>query len=147
MVELRRITKENFDEVVNLKVADDQLGFVSTVAHSLAQAWLYDETAFPFAIYANNILVGFVMLGYYEKRKQYTLWKFLIDEKYQSKGYGKKALLLSINYLVENFNAKEIYTGVSVGNEVAKHLYSSFGFKETGKIESDMEELRYTIQN
>ncbi len=146
MVELLKITQDNFDEAINLKVADNQLAFVSTVVHSLAQAWLYRETAFPFAIYANNTLVGFVMLGYYKDREQYTLWKFLIDEKYQSKGYGKKALQLAINYLVKEFNAKEIYAGVSIGNDVAKHLYISFGFEETGKIEDNTEELKYIVK-
>lgn len=147
MVELRQITQHNFDEVINIKVAEHQQAFVSTVAYSLAQAWLYNATAFPFAIYAGDTIVGFVMLGYYEKRNQYTLWKFLIDEKHQAKGYGKKALSLSINYLVENFNAEKIYTGVSLENQVAKNLYSSFGFKETGKIENGMEELIYTVKS
>lgn len=146
MIELLKITQDNFDEVINLKVADNQLTFVSTVVHSLAQAWLYSETAFPFAIYANNTLVRFVMLGYYKDREQYTLWKFLIDEKHQSKGYGKEALQLAINFLVKEFNAKEIYAGVFIGNEVAKHLYVSFGFEETGQIENNMEELKYIVK-
>ena len=88
MVELREITQENFDEILALEVDPTQTAFVSTVEHSLAQAWLHRECAFPFAIYADGIPVGFVMLGYYEARAQYTLWKFLIDKKYQGKGYG-----------------------------------------------------------
>ena len=83
------------------------------------------------------------MLGYYESRKQYTLWKFLIDKEYQGKGYGKEALKQGITYLKEQFDAKEIYTGVSLGNEAAKGLYKSMGFTETGLIEEGMEELRF----
>ena len=146
MIELRDITTENFYEILNLTVAEDQKRFVSSVADSLAQAWLYHDTAFPFAIYADDLPVGFVMLGYYKSREQYTLWKFFIDEKYQNKGYGKQALLLSVNYLFNLFHAKEIYTGVYIGNEIAKHLYISFGFEETGKIEYNMEELKYTLE-
>ena len=82
------------------------------------------------------------MLGYYESRKQYTLWKFLIDKEQQGKGYGKEALKQGITYLKECFDAKEIYTGVSLGNEAAKGLYKSLGFVETGLIEDGMEELR-----
>ncbi|MBQ8229004.1 MAG: GNAT family N-acetyltransferase [Clostridia bacterium] len=147
MVELREITRNNFDEIVNLKVNDKQSAFVSTVAHSLAQAWLYRNTAFPFAIYANDTPVGFIMLGYYEERNQYTLWKFLIDEKYQNNGYGKQALILAINFLYSNFNAEEVYVGVSVKNETAKHLYMSFGFKLTGRIENGTEELKYICKH
>ena len=49
----------------------------------------------------------------------------------------------SITYLKEQFDAKEIYTGVSLGNEAAKGLYKSMGFTETGLIEEGMEELRF----
>ncbi len=71
MVELRKITKENYEECLNLNIAESQKDFVSSTAHSLAQAWIYYDTAFPFAIYANNIMVGFIMLGYYEVEGYY----------------------------------------------------------------------------
>lgn len=82
------------------------------------------------------------MLGYYEAKKQYTLWKFLIDKNHQNKGYGKEALQLGIMYLRDNFGVSEICTGVALGNEKAKRLYSSIGFKETGLIENNMEEMK-----
>lgn len=141
MVQLKKITKDNLDEVLALSVAEHQKSFVSTVADSLAQAYVYRDTAFPFGIYADDEAVGFIMLGYYESRKQYTLWKFLIDKRFQNKGFGKEALKQGIVYLKERFHAKEIYTGVSVGNETAKHLYKSLGFVETGLVEDNMEEL------
>lgn len=142
MVELREIGRDNLEEVLKLGVAESQKAFVSSPAHSLAQAWVYRETAFPFAIYADGVPVGFVMLGYYESRKQYTLWKFMIDRRYQNRGYGRAALRLAIGYLTETFGAREIYTGVILGNEAAKRLYLSAGFAETGLVEDNMEELR-----
>ena len=146
MIELREITKDNLDDVLSLDVSEHQKGYVSSTAASLAQAYVYRETAFPFAVYADNTLVGFIMLGYYQARNQYTLWKFLIDKKYQNKGYGKEALKQGIQYLQNTFHAKEIYTGVSIGNEQAKHVYKSLGFEETGLVEDDMEELKKTIE-
>ena len=146
MIELRDITPNNFFEILNLRVAEHQKNYVSSAADSLAQAWLYRDTAFPFAIYADDLPVGFVMLGYYESRNQYTLWKFFIDEGHQNKGYGKQALKLSVDYLFDRFNTNEIYTGVHVENTIAKRLYISFGFEETGKFEDNMEELKYTFK-
>ena len=145
MIELREITKDNLNTVLALEVFDHQKAFVSSTAASLAQAYVYKETAFPFAVYADNTLVGFIMLGYYEARNQYTLWKFLIDKKCQNKGYGTEALKQGIQYLQNTFHAKEIYTGVSVGNEQAKHVYKSLGFAETGLVEDGMEELKMTV--
>ena len=145
MVELREITKDNLEKVLDLSIYEHQESFVSSTAYSLAQAYAYRDTAFPFAVYVDNTIVGFIMLGYYESRKQYTLWKFLIDKEQQGKGYGKEALKQGITYLTEQFKVKEIYTGVSLGNETAKRLYKALGFVETGLIENGMEELRLCL--
>lgn len=146
MIELREITENNLNEVLNLSISENQKAFVSSTACSLAQAYVYRKTAFPFAVYADNAVVGFIMMGYYEDRKQYTLWKFLIDKNHQGKGYGREALKQGIAYLKDNFGAQEIYTGVAVGNEKAKHLYRSVGFEETGRIEDKMEEMKIVWQ-
>ena len=126
MVELRAITKDNLEDVIRLNVAEHQKTFVSSTAHSLAQAYVYRDTAFPFAVYADETLVGFIMLGFYEEKKQYTLWKLLIDKKYQNQGYGKGAVQKGITYLTDTFGAKEIYVGVSSGNDRAKRLYGRY---------------------
>lgn len=45
----------------------------------------------------------------------------------------------------DKFSAKEIYTGVVPGNVVAKRLYESVGFKNTGLVELGMEEMKLTL--
>lgn len=145
MVELREITKDNLEEVLALSISESQKDFVSSTSHSLAQAWVYKDTAFPFAIYADEKMVGFVMLGYYELKQQYTLWKFLIDERYQRMGYGKQALRLAIKYLIDKFNVTEVFTGVAFGNDVAKRLYYSSGFRETGEADDYQLEMKYEV--
>ena len=146
MVELREITKDNLEQVLALRISESQKDFVSSTAHSLAQAWVYKDTAFPFAVYADNEIVGFVMLGYYEERSQYTLWKFLIDEKHQHKGYGRKALKLAVQYLIDRFNVAEIFTGVAYGNDVAEALYRSVGFVKTGVEDDFQQEMKLVIK-
>ena len=71
MIKLEEITADNFEDVLNLKVSKNQENFVSTTAYSLAQAYVYRENAYPFAIYADDTLVGFIMFGFYELRNQY----------------------------------------------------------------------------
>ena len=141
MINLRQITKENIDEVLSLRVNDEQKTFVSTNSESLAQAYVYRETAWPFAVYEDDTLVGFIMMGYYDTKQYYTLWKFMIDEKYQNKGYGRQALKLGLDFIKDKFGQVDIYTGVAVGNKVAKGLYESVGFADTGLREFGMEEL------
>ena len=141
MIYLKEVTAENLDEVLRLEVRDDQKSFVSSPAVSLAQAYVYYETAFPFAVYHDQQLVGLIMMGYYEEKHYYTLWKLLIDQKHQNKGYGRKALEMGIAFLKDKFQISEIYTGVTPGNHIAKRLYSSVGFVATGNIEYNMEEM------
>lgn len=147
MVELREITRDNYEECLKLSVADHQKNFVSSTVHSLAQAWVYYDTAFPFAIYADGVMVGFIMLGYYEAKNQYTLWKFLIDERYQNRGYGRKALKLGLRYLIDRFQVKEVYTAYESSNRVARDLYASFGFAETGEVNGHEIEMRCVLEN
>ncbi len=131
MVKLEKITPENLDSVPSLQIHDHQSGYVSNPAVSLAQAYIYRDTAYPFAICADDKIVGFIMLGYHAARKQYTLWKLMIDKKFQRKGYGREALRLGIAFLAEKYGANEVCTGVVLVNKAAKKLYESVGFRET----------------
>ena len=64
MVQIKPVTKDNLDEVLSLRINEDQAGYVSSTAESLAQAYVYQETAFPFAFYSDEEIVGFIMMGY-----------------------------------------------------------------------------------
>lgn len=142
MIHLEPVGRDNFEELISLRVGKDQESYVSTVAESIAQAYVYPDNAYPFGVYEDDTAVGFIMMGYYEVKQYYTLWKFLIDHRYQNKGYGRKALELGLAYVKEKFDPPDIYTGVAPGNTVAKKLYISAGFEDTGLIECGMEEMR-----
>lgn len=143
MVRLEKITKQNIEDVLALNISEEQKGFVITTAESLAKAYVYSDTAYPFAVYDADELVGFIMMGFYEVKGYYTLWEFMIDQRFQNKGYGREALKQGMQYVWDRFGPVDIYTGVAFGNEVAKRLYESVGFVSTGKIECNMEEMRY----
>ena len=143
MVHLRKITKENLGAVLELKTTKEQEAYVSTATHSLAQAWVYRDTAYPFAIYDDDVLVGFVMMGFYEVKQQYTLWKLLIDERYQHRGYGRQAVELAKQYLIDTFGVVEIYLGVHKDNAAAIRLYQSAGFTATGETDGQQIEMKW----
>ena len=56
-----------------------------------------------------------------------------------------KTLALGIEFIKDRFHARELYTGVAPGNTAAKSLYESVGFKETGLVEYNMEEMRLVL--
>ena len=136
MVEFREITEDNYEDCLNLKVSDSQKSFVASNVYSLAEAWVFHETAYPFAIYGDDKMVGFIMMGFYKPKGVYTIWRFMIDERFQGQGYGKAAILLAIEYLKNRFNLNEIYTSFVIGNNTAERLYYSVGFRQTGEIEN-----------
>lgn len=69
----------------------------------------------------------------------------MIDERYQHQGYGKAALKLGIQFLKDGFDASEVYLGIAFQNTLAKKLYSSFGFVETGETTDTAFEMKLTI--
>ncbi len=148
MIELKKITEENFRECIGLQIKDEQKGFVATNVKSLAQAWVAHENQLcvpmPFAIYDDDTMVGFVMLAYFEydadkpdESEIYTIWRFMIDKQHQGKGFGKAAMSKVLDY-IKSYpygQAKKVVLSYEPENAVAKALYVSFGFKETGEIE------------
>ncbi len=144
-IRLEKISTDNYEDVLSLQIDEKQKNFVSSPVYALAQAYVYHKTAFPFAVYDGDVIIGFIMFGFYESRNQYTLWKFLIDKRYQNKGYGKESLLQGIQYVKEQFGCTELYTGVAIGNRVAEHLYEKVGFKKTGQIEDNAVEMHLRI--
>ena len=142
MVSLKPITRENLEEVLALRVNEDQKKYVISNTESLSRAYVYSETAYPFAVYDDDTIVGFIMMGYYEVKAYYTIWEFMIDCKFQNKGYGRQALKLGLDFISDRFGPVDIYTGVTPGNIIAKKLYESVGFEGTGLVELGMEEMR-----
>ena len=145
MVELRQITKDNYFEIIKLNVSENQKSFVATNTQSLAQAWVFYNSAYPFAIYSDNIPVGFLMLGYHEEKNIYDIWRLMIDENHQCKGYGKAAMHLAIEYLKKEYNATEISLSFAPDNTVAESLYKSIGFEPTGEIDGGEVVMRLTF--
>jgi len=143
MIELREITEENFDECLELSVSDDQEDFVDGTVYALAEAWLHRDEARPLAIYSGDEMVGFLMLNVGDRDdgggKGCELWRFMIDQKHQGKGYGRAALEAVIGHIRSAYDPDEIVTSVLPGNYAAEKLYESLGFARTGEVEDDGE--------
>ncbi len=141
MVRLEKITPENYEECFELRVAEDQKYFVSANTISLAKAYVFYDIVTPFAIYNDDIMVGFIMLRYNEGHNSYFIWQLMIDEKFQSKGYGKEAMKLAIEWMKKDERCHEIITTYKKGNQCAADLYTKLGFEnmeDFGDDEMDM---------
>jgi len=136
MINLKEITKKNLFDILQLSVFDYQKDQVATNAGSIAEAH-FEETAWFRAIYNDDEAVGFVMLEIDNDKKEYGVWRFMIDKKHQGKGYGKDAMILIKEVFKELVpDAKEIYLSYVPKKEGgADEFYRKIGFEDTGKMD------------
>lgn len=148
MIELRKITEENFMDAFNLKLAPGQERFVSHPIRSLAQAYVYREQCQPFGIYEGDTMVGYVMVIYDFEIPEYDIWHMMIDGSAQGRGYGGLALDQVLDYIkAKPFgNSDRVTLTCNRDNIQALNLYKSKGFKETGAVDGDEIELSLMMQ-
>ncbi len=136
-ISLREITKDNFDDCINLKVAEDQQSFITSNVESIALSKIYPHL-FPLAVYKYEELVGFILHGKDPESKNYHIFRIMIDEKFQGKGFGKQATLKLIELMDKNNDCNKVYLFFIEGNKVAENMYLNIGFKRTGRIKEDV---------
>lgn len=144
-VVLREVTKDNLDDILRLAVAPGQESFVATNAKSLAQAHFAPEVAWFRAVYADEAPAGFVMLEVNEEKRQYYLWRFMIDARHQRRGVGRRALGLVLDHVKTLSGATELMTSVVPGEGSPGPFYEKLGFRYTGAEEEGEKVLRLAL--
>ena len=130
---LREITRDNWLPCVRLKVAPEQEPFVASNGVSLAQS-KYEPEWIPLALYNDEEMVGFVMYGVNRDEGKYWILRVMVDRRYQGHGYGRAAMRLLLERLRAIPGCDEVAISYEPENEVARHLYASCGFRETGEV-------------
>jgi diamine N-acetyltransferase len=148
VVSLRPITDANREAVEALAVTPDQRRFVSGVRESILEAADHpDARALYWAIYAEETPVGFVMIadevGSPEYIAQY-LWKLLIDERFQRRGFGTATLDLIVEYF-RTRGVGTMWTSSVQGEGSPVAFYERYGFERTGDLHGDEILLRLEI--
>ena len=141
VVTLREITDENRDAVLALRVGDEQSEYVADVAQSLADAVQYPETK-PWyrAVCADDEPVGFVMIsdGITDPDPSllgpYYLWRLLVDERQQGRGYGRAAIDLVVEHVRSRPDAETLLVSCHLGPATPIPFYERYGFVLTGEV-------------
>jgi diamine N-acetyltransferase len=128
------VDKENWLACVALKVAESQKEFLPSNLSSIAGAQFYPESRSR-AIYSDDDLVGYALYGIDETTGLWKIFRLMIDEKFQGKGYGKAAMKVMLED-IRGEKAEVVLVRYNLENEVARKLYESFGFKELGRNET-----------
>ena len=155
MIELQKITPNNFEAVLELNVTEAQESFVDDPYHCLAEAYVNltnkDIPPLLFAITSGYEVIGLAMMEYHKRNDKkfpyeelehlhetygdkaiYELSRLIIDEAHQGKGLGKAALAKVIEYL-RTFplgQADAVFLICMTENQAARKLFASAGFEE-----------------
>lgn len=138
-VELTEVTGENWKQAVFLttdperKIPLDEKWIISN-AFSLLQARC-DPNWDCRLLVDGETPVGFAFYGYWQERDRYLLCRYMIDVRYQGRGYGTRALPLVVEQIRRQYGCRDVYTTVDDENTRAVKLYRSFGFQPTEEMD------------
>lgn len=131
-VTLRPIDPSNWQQVIHLRLSPEQATRVASNLYSLAEAYVQPRCV-PYAIYANDTIIGFAMAEYLSGQAAYNIPRFMIDIAWQGVGYGGLALQAIIDTLKVERPEAPILISLTPDNASARRLYERYGFVDTGQ--------------
>ncbi|WP_313799556.1 GNAT family N-acetyltransferase [Cytobacillus sp.] len=132
---IREVTADNWRLVAGLSVSEQQTQFIESNAYSLAES-KFENKGISVGLYDGEVLVGYAMYGWPSNVTQ-SAWldRFMIDRRYQGKGYAKQFLPLLIQHIQQQYDCQKIYLSLHPDNKAAQRLYESFGFNLNGEVD------------
>jgi diamine N-acetyltransferase len=141
---------------LGLRSAPGQEQFVASVEQSLADAIEHPEACARYwAVYDGDEAVGFTMISDNIPRETldadptlagpYFLWRLLIDERHQRRGYGTATLDAVVAYVRGRPNGDALLTSAGQGEGSPQPFYERYGFLPTGEIMDDEVVLRLEL--
>lgn len=132
-LQLLPVDRDNIWDIIDLEVAKKQRSYVLTNAVSIAQAHVQPELI-PLAICDGKRPVGFLMYGIDENDGEYWLYRLMVGEKQQRRGYGEAAIAELLETVRKDRRRKKMFLGVDPRSEEAVNLFHRLGFRFDGRV-------------
>ncbi|NUT09978.1 MAG: GNAT family N-acetyltransferase [Nonomuraea sp.] len=133
------VTQANIDLALTVKVRADQERFVSPVAKSLAEAYVFGDAAWPRLILdaddkAVGFLMAFVEIDWNGKGVDFRsgLWRLNVTPEAQGKGVGRFAVE-AVAAEVQRRGARQMFVSWEPGDDGPENFYLKLGFRPTGE--------------
>lgn len=152
MLYLKKVDGNNVWDILKLGVSESQKDYVAANDVNIIEAYTAitgNGHAFPFGIYDGDKPVGFLMIGFDVDdywtdapeiaKGNYNLWRLMIDKNHQNRGFGREAVQLALDSIksLPCGEAEYCWLSYEPENEVARRLYRSYGFEETGEMDGE----------
>ena len=139
MIRLVEIDERNFFRVRQLKVGEDQQRFLDSPLGILARGYVYRaQRARVLAAEKDGEIVGLMLVKDMDEEPAcYDLQQFMIDGRFQGRGYGAAALGLLLELLRQEKKYDDVEVCVHRENAAALALFTGAGFLDTGYVDPD----------
>ena len=140
MVQLIEVTEGNWTDIARLSVSEEQQVFLDRPIGIIARGYVYRHCgARVIGITNDRQIIGVALVRNLDEEPAcYDLQQFMIDSRFQNKGYGTEALKL----ILESLKAEGKYNCVEVcvnqADIPALKVYEKVGFADTGYIDDDV---------
>ena len=142
-ITLKPITEKTFLPIIELDAGDDG-AYVENNSITIIQALFKKLLINVKGIYLESatevIPIGLILVHPLKNNKLLSIHRFMIDKKYQGKGYGKEAFKLGLKFYIRKYKPTTIE--LSSKNANAIKLYKKFGFNEYKERKEDKAYLR-----
>jgi diamine N-acetyltransferase len=144
-VELRDIvTDAHRAAVLGLRRAPGQENYLGSMESHFEDA-AAEPRAMPrlWSVHDGGDLVGFVMISDNIEDPgddlvgPYYLWRLLVDEAFQGRGYGAATIDAVVAYLKTRPNAEVLWTSCGMGDDGPLPFYLHYGFELVGEVPFD----------
>ena len=134
------VTEDNWMDVASLSVKEEQKKYVAPAIGILARGYVYRNcNAKIYAFENDGVIVGTALVREFtDEPLGYDLQQFMIDEKYQGKGYGSRALELILDELRKEGRYDHVELCVKKADAEAIRLYGKHGFTDSGYVDEDL---------
>lgn len=147
MIQLVAVTEENFPDIAALCVHDEQQTFLATPVGIVARGYVYRHCdARVFGISLDGTLIGLTLVRDMDEAPAcYDLQQFMIDKRYQNKGYGTVALQRLLLLLSSERRYDQAEVCVNQYNAAALAMFQNAGFADTGYIDARVPDCRNLV--
>lgn len=139
MIRLTEITEENWLEAASLSVKEEQKAFLAPAVGIIARGYVYRNCGGRVIVIQNDdVIVGLALVREFtDIPLGYDLQQFMIDERYQGRGYGSAALKLILDELRAEGHYDHVEVCVKKADTEAIRLYEKHGFTDSGYVDED----------
>ena len=139
MIKLFEVNEENWLEIRRLTVSEGQQGFLDSPIGILARGYVYrHDRARVIGIENDGTVIGVALVRDLDDEPAcYDLQQFMIDGRFQGKGFGTAALRMLLSELEKERKYGCVEVCVKKNDEAALRLYEKTGFVDTGYIDEE----------